>query len=275
MQPPSWTDFLLCSVCMNEYNCSAVLPVSLSCGHALCKNCLQKLKVSSCPYDRTSISQNADLLPINTAILLILGFQPEQWQHERVDPSTDWLPEKELKFFSEGRECVDDLALFLKPYIKSGIVQASAAITRPMLKKLVMLVNCQIVEMDGRIKALRAASSIAERAITELLVMHQNQQQISSLLWTAVRQRGCQFLGTIMQEEALKLILKVLESGRFLSRKNIVLYVVQQLQQDFPNASKTNIGHVVQLLYRASCFNVSINICLHACIVYVLAYLWA
>ena len=51
--------------------------------------------------------------------------------------------------------------------------------------------------------------------------------------------------------------LKVLESGKFLSRKTIVLYVVQQLQQDFPQASKTCVGHVVQLLYRASCFNVS------------------
>lgn len=224
---------------MNEYNCSAVYPVSLTCGHALCRNCLQKLKASTCPYDRTPIPKDAESLPLNSAILLLLGFQPEQWSHEDADPPTDWLPESELKSYSEARESVEEVALFLKPYIKSGIVQASAAITRPMLKKLVTLLNCQIVDVEGRMKALRAANSIAERTITELLVMHQNQQQISSLLWTAVRQRGCQFLGTIMQEEALKLILKVLESGRFLSRKNIVLYVVQQLQQDFPNASKT------------------------------------
>ena len=36
------------------------------------------------------------------------------------------------------------------------------------------------------------------------------------------------------------------------------MYVVQQIKNDFPNASKTNIGHVVQLLYRASCFTVSL-----------------
>ena len=42
-----------------------------------------------------------------------------------------------------------------------------------------------------------------------------------------------------------------------MARKTIVLYVVQKLQQDFPQASKTSVGHVVQLLYRASCFNVS------------------
>lgn len=50
---------------------------------------------------------------------------------------------------------------------------------------------------------------------------------------------------------------QVLESGNSLSRKNIVLFVVQRLSNDFPQASKTSVGHVVQLLYRASCFNVS------------------
>lgn len=50
--------------------------------------------------------------------------------------------------------------------------------------------------------------------------------------------------------------IQVLESGNSLSRKNIVLFVVQRLSNDFPQASKTSVGHVVQLLYRASCFNV-------------------
>ncbi len=50
---------------------------------------------------------------------------------------------------------------------------------------------------------------------------------------------------------------QVLESGNSLSRKNIVLFVVQRLSVDFPQASKTSIGHGVQLRYRAACFNVS------------------
>ena len=36
----------------------------------------------------------------------------------------------------------------------------------------------------------------------------------------------------------------------------LVMYVVQKLEPHFPQASKTSIGHVVQLLYRASCFKV-------------------
>ena len=67
-----------------------------------------------------------------------------------------------------------------------------------------------VIEEEGRGRALGAAHSIAERIITELLVMHQNQQQISTLLWSAVRRRGCQFLGPVMQEEIL---LKFLRTG--------------------------------------------------------------
>lgn len=36
------------------------------------------------------------------------------------------------------------------------------------------------------------------------------------------------------------------------------MFVVQRLEPHFPQASKTSIGHVVQLLYRASCFKVTI-----------------
>ena len=35
------------------------------------------------------------------------------------------------------------------------------------------------------------------------------------------------------------------------------MFVVQRLEPHFPQASKTSIGHVVQLLYRASCFKVT------------------
>ncbi len=60
-----------------------------------------------------------------------------------------------------------------------------------------------------------------------------------------------------MQEETLKLVLLALEDGAALSRKVLVMFVVQKLEQQFPQASKTSVGHVVQLLYRASCFKVT------------------
>lgn len=75
-------------------------------------------------------------------------------------------------------------------------------------------------------------------------------------LWTEVRNRGCQFLGPQMQEDVLKLILHALEIFTRLSRKVLVLYVVHMLKKHYSRASKTSVGHVIQLLYRAGCFKV-------------------
>lgn len=70
-----------------------------------------------------------------------------------------------------------------------------SALSRPMQRKLVTLVNCQLVEEEGRVRAVRAARSLGERTVTELILQHQNPQQLSANLWAAVRARGCQFLG--------------------------------------------------------------------------------
>ena len=260
MQAPSWTDFLQCSVCTNRYNTTSLLPISLSCGHTICKKCLTEFMAKVCPYDKTAISPNAELLPPNSALLWLLGDgEGEEGEScELGDFSLLGLTPEDLEHFKSSRGSIKKAAMYLQPLAEPGSSQVIHYLTRPMLKKLVTVVSCQFQEADGRARVLRAARSITDRTVTELLVMHQNQQQISTLLWSAIRSRGCQFLGPVMQEEALKLILKVLEGGAFLSRKNIVLYVVQQLQQqEFHQASKTSVGHVVQLLYRASCFNVS------------------
>lgn len=68
-------------------------------------------------------------------------------------------------------------------------------ISLPMQRKLITVVTCQLMDEEGRIKVVRAARSLGERAVTELLLLHQNPQQLAPNLWTAVRTRGCQFLG--------------------------------------------------------------------------------
>jgi len=73
-------------------------------------------------------------------------------------------------------------------------------------------------------------------------------------LWCEIRSRGCQFLGPQMQDDVLRLILHALETVTRMSRKVLVLYVVHMLKKHYPKASKTSVGHVVQLLYRAGCF---------------------
>lgn len=170
-------------------------------------------------------------------------------------PSVQNLSPDDLKCYKLAKLCIENLALHLKSFLVNG--NFGSLLTRPMLRKLVTLVNCQLMEEEGRARALRAARSLGDRTVTELILQHQNPQQLSSNLWAAVRSRGCQFLGPAMQEEVLKLVLLALEDGTALSRKVLVMFVVQRLEPHFPQASKTSIGHVVQLLYRASCFKVS------------------
>ena len=163
------------------------------------------------------------------------------------------LDKDEWQLYRSSRRGVEELALFLK--ISGGV----PLLSRPMQRKLVTLVTCQLAETEGRARAVRAARSLGERTVTELILQHQNPQQLSANLWAAVRARGCQFLGPAMQEEVLRLVLLALEDGSALSRKVLVMFVVQRLEPHFPQASKTSIGHVVQLLYRASCFKGEIS----------------
>uniref|UniRef100_A0A673NP71 RING-type E3 ubiquitin transferase n=1 Tax=Sinocyclocheilus rhinocerous TaxID=307959 RepID=A0A673NP71_9TELE len=256
VQAPQWTEFLLCPICTQTFEESHRKPISLGCGHTVCKMCLNKLHRKACPFDQTTISTDIEQLPVNTALLQLVSGQVP-----KPPPVTLLTAAEDVKHYEESRTCVEDLALYLKPLSNTrgaGLnVAAQSVLSRPMQRKLVTLVHCQLMEEEGRIRAMRAARSLGERTVTELILQHQNPQQLSSNLWAAVRARGCQFLGPAMQEEALKLVLLALEDGSALSRKVLVLFVVQRLEPRFPQASKTSIGHVVQLLYRASCFKVT------------------
>ncbi|XP_076000728.1 roquin-1 isoform X2 [Genypterus blacodes] len=256
VQAPQWTEFLLCPICTQTFEETIRRPISLGCGHTVCKMCLNKLHRKACPFDQTAISTDIEQLPVNTALLQLVGGQVPKAQPVALITSPE-----DTQHYEEARQCVEELALYLKPLSNTrGVGLSSTAqsmLSRPMQRKLVTLVHCQLVEEEGRVRAMRAARSLGERTVTELILQHQNPQQLSSNLWAAVRARGCQFLGPAMQEEALKLVLLALEDGSALSRKVLVLFVVQRLEPRFPQASKTSIGHVVQLLYRASCFKVT------------------
>ncbi|XP_065125243.1 roquin-1 [Paramisgurnus dabryanus] len=256
VQAPQWTEFLLCPICTQTFEETVRRPISLGCGHTVCKMCLNKLHRKACPFDQTAINTDIEQLPVNSALLQLVGGQVPKQQ-----PVALITCPEDTKHYEEARQCVEELALYLKPLSNArGVGLSNAAqsmLSRPMQRKLVTLVHCQLVEEEGRVRAMRAARSLGERTVTELILQHQNPQQLSSNLWAAVRARGCQFLGPAMQEEALKLVLLALEDGSALSRKVLVLFVVQRLEPRFPQASKTSIGHVVQLLYRASCFKVT------------------
>ncbi|KAM8827809.1 roquin-2 isoform 3-T3 [Spinachia spinachia] len=253
VQAAQWTEFLSCPICYNEFDSSGHQPISLGCSHTVCKTCLHKLHRKACPFDQTPISTDIDLLPVNCALLQLVGAQVPDVQQVSLSSAA------EVENYEVCKVCVEELAVYLKPIsgAKGVATLSPSVLSRPMQRKLVTLVNCQLVEEEGRVRAVRAGRSLGERTVTELILQHQNPQQLSANLWAAVRARGCQFLGPAMQEDALKLVLLALEDGSALSRKVLVLFVVQKLEARFPQASKTSIGHVVQLLYRASCFKVT------------------
>ncbi|XP_022124236.1 roquin-1 isoform X2 [Pieris rapae] len=256
IQAPHWTDYLNCPVCFREYGLSPRSPVSLGCGHTLCEHCLKQLNRKYCPFDQTVIQGDPEEFPVNTALLQLAGYPPPPKPIH--PPCIQALSETDREAYDIIVTCLEQLAVYLKICANNS---AGNRLSRPMQRKLVTLLQCAITDEEGRGRAARAARSLGERSVTELILQHQNPQQLSANLWAAVRARGCQFLGPAMQEEVLKLVLLALEDGSPLSRKVLVMFVVQRLERDFPQASKTSIGHVVQLLYRASCFKVSKREC--------------
>lgn len=52
VQAPSWTEFLICPICTNEFAANLRAPITLRCGHSICKKCLAN--IHQCPYDQVS-----------------------------------------------------------------------------------------------------------------------------------------------------------------------------------------------------------------------------
>lgn len=172
--------------------------------------------------------------------------------HAPLQPVSEQIPD-----VSSPSAVLQELAAYLSsPTNPRGIPQKNPLST-PMQRKLITLINCQLDEEEGRIYAMKAARYIGERSLKDLILHHQNPHQLSADFFIAVRARGCQFLGPALQDEALKLVLLALEDGSGLSRKVLVMFVLQRLVPQFPHASKTSIGNIVQLLYRSSCFKIS------------------
>ncbi|KAJ8792567.1 hypothetical protein J1605_019786 [Eschrichtius robustus] len=252
VQAAQWTEFLSCPICYNEFDENVHKPISLGCSHTVCKTCLNKLHRKACPFDQTAINTDIDVLPVNFALLQLVGAQVPDHQSVKLSNLG------ENKHYEVAKKCVEDLALYLKP-LSGGKGVASlnqSALSRPMQRKLVTLVNCQLVEEEGRVRAIRAARSLGERTVTELILQHQNPQQLSANLWAAVRARGCQFLGPAMQEEALKLVLLALEDGSALSRKVLVTKrdedsSLMQLKEEFRSYEALRREHDAQIVHIA------------------------
>lgn len=85
-----------------------------------------------------------------------------QWQSPvLITDDITTLPEDGLKNWP--KIVFLQLATFLRP-------SNSQTLSRPMQRKLVALINCQLLEEEGRARAIRSARSLGERSVTELIL---------------------------------------------------------------------------------------------------------
>lgn len=76
------------------------------------------------------------------------------------------------------------------------------------------------------------------------------------MLWAALRECSCQFMGPSVQQDMLQLIIRAFHNFPRLSRKCLVGYIVHMMTPDYPSITNTKVCHAIQILYRASCFNI-------------------
>uniref|UniRef100_A0A0K0DX78 Protein-lysine N-methyltransferase n=1 Tax=Strongyloides stercoralis TaxID=6248 RepID=A0A0K0DX78_STRER len=232
------------------------LPINLLCGHITCKECINRAleedgKICECFGNFKQHFDNVRKYPVNVALLKIIFDYVDDVKDPVLEDDVDKKEKKivEKNFF--------EIVSFLRRVdCEKGGAIWSETLSTQVQKKIIQLISCQLMEKEGRSQIGKQIKSLVERIINEFSSKLQNPYSISTQLWCAVRQRGAQFLGPAMQEDILKLVCLTLEQGAEISRKNLVLYAVQMLTADYPQISKTSVGHVVQLLYRASCFTV-------------------
>ena len=109
IQMPQWTEYLSCPICCNMFDEAFYRPISLACGHTICKCCLGKLKQKRCPFDQNVINRDIDELPVNLALLQLVGVAVPETQ----EVSADKLAHN--TFYVSSKKCIEDLAIYLKP----------------------------------------------------------------------------------------------------------------------------------------------------------------
>lgn len=114
VQLPSWTEFLSCPICYNTFSENGREPVSLSCAHTICCKCLSKLQQKRCPLDQFTIERDFEDLPVNYALLQLLGAIIPEVKDD--DPLLLELG-KDVEFYLVSKECIETLAVYLKPLV--------------------------------------------------------------------------------------------------------------------------------------------------------------
>lgn len=128
--------------------------------------------------------------------------------------------EADAKYLEKIEAQFYQLASYLyKVKSERGATIASNRISRTIQRKLLACICTNVLMKESNTQLVQILRSLIERIVSELILNIQNNSNLSSLLWSAVRGRGCQFLGPAIQEEVLKLIHHLMKSGESFARK--------------------------------------------------------
>ncbi len=125
VQAPQWTEFLSCPICYNIFNETLHRPISLGCGHTVCKSCLAKLHHKKCPFDQNVITREIEELPVNFALLQLVGVAVPEQQPE--NPATSDNLADDYKYYNSAKRCIEEMAIYLKPMSSQPTAGATAA----------------------------------------------------------------------------------------------------------------------------------------------------
>lgn len=80
--------------------------------------CLGKIEQKKCPFDQNAISREIDELPVNFALLQLVGVAIPD--HLEANHTADSLAEN-YKFYSSAKRCIENLAMHLNPVPQSKL----------------------------------------------------------------------------------------------------------------------------------------------------------
>ena len=213
---PQLNDFLLCPICFNQFS-NTRKPFTLICSHTCCSNCLQVCLTTQSIGKSLLLSNKHQLNSRSKAVHLIRRRLRANFPRmKRFWDSSNWMVKMWAILHNTAQEVGTEsirvmialksktslsianvlivlnkwhsfydlnskvviFANILVQILKNEFLFSDPSLSRPMQRKLITLLHCQIVEGEGRTRALRNVRSIGERALAELLIKHQDSHQL-------------------------------------------------------------------------------------------------
>ncbi|CAM4815600.1 unnamed protein product [Rotaria magnacalcarata] len=258
---PYYMQFLRCAKYSHvfEYENRSYHPITLpTCDHTMCKQYIGKIRDErKCPQDQVSFGidhRPIDQLPTNYPLLIIL-YDPSKLPKDHKErygqcPSYMKLDDETKTCFISADKTLGDISMAIKPIINTK--ECESVISRSMIRKIFSLLNSQYVEREGRSKFLKAMRSLAEHICIDIMLGHQNPQQLTNDVWSAVGFQNHTFYESAMQEKVLNHILSFFKHHAESRAEDIVSFVIKDVHAN----DRRDIRHIVDLLSCASCFQI-------------------